>query len=287
VIASRTGLAFALLLSASACMRAAPGPGAIAAAPAADSATTLLWRMDENGGPDVGDSGVHGLDGTAGQDTGVEFGRYGNARVFTESIESFVYLPYDPALDTPHSLTVEAWIYVREFGNFEDTPIAGRWTELANEQSWLFSIVGAQVDFPLANYQSPGHHRSLAILGTRGHLMFSLQPEEAGPPETFFSTHTLELERWTHVAATYDRQVVRFYVDGRLDSQFAHGGRIRLTRAPLLVGNSFDTRWLTDFGGSVRVGGSADRTPYYAFRGSIDELRISGVARTDFGRAAR
>jgi hypothetical protein len=37
----------------------------------------------------------------------------------------------------------------------------------------------------------------------------------------------------------------------------------------------------------VRVGGSADRTPYYACRGSIDELRISGVARTDFGRAAR
>jgi hypothetical protein len=50
----------------------------------------------------------------------------------------------------------------------------------------------------------------------------------------------------------------------------------------LLIGNYLDPHWLTDFGDQLRVGGAADRNPYYAFEGMIDELRISNVARDAF-----
>jgi hypothetical protein len=112
--------------------------------------------------------------------------------------------------------------------------------------------------------------------------MFVLQPANAGAPQTYFSTQPVELSRWTHVAVTFDSEVVRFYIDGRLDSQFAFQGEIRPSPAPILIGNYFDTRWLTDFGGEMRVGGAVDRQPYYALEGLIDELRLSSTARTEF-----
>jgi hypothetical protein len=90
----------------------------------------------------------------------------------------------------------------------------------------------------------------------------------------------VELNQWTHVAASYDGRVVNFYLDDRLDSQYAFEGEIRASHAPLLIGNYFDTRWLTDFGGELRVGSGVDREPYYALEGLLDEVRISSSART-------
>lgn len=278
------GLALVLLGAGLSCMRAAPprdtrqdGPEILA-----DSVTIGLWRMDEAGGDRIEDAGPARLEGTSGHDTRGDFGRVRGARVFTKSIESFVYVPYSPALESPDSMSVEAWIYPYSFTVYEDSPIAGRWTELANEQSWLFSIVGQKILSTSPSLLSPGYHLPLVTLGRRGHLMFAIQSQDAGLPGTYFSTSEIELNRWTHVAATLDGQVLRLYVNGRLDAQYALASRIRETHAPLLVGNYFDTRWLTDFGGTLRVGSAVDRTPYYAFDGLIDELRLSRTARREF-----
>ena len=124
----------------------------------------------------------------------------------------------------------------------------------------------------------------LALTGLfdRTRLLFAFQPLDANLPQSFLSNEALELERWTHVAVTFDGEVVRLWIDGRLDSQFASRGRIRGTQAPLLIGNYFDVRRLSDFGGNLTLDPGADRNPYYAFQGTIDELRISSVAREDF-----
>jgi hypothetical protein len=112
--------------------------------------------------------------------------------------------------------------------------------------------------------------------------MFVFQPGDAGAPRAFFSLSPIELQRWTHVAVTFDGQVVRFFLDGQPDGTFATAGTIRPSQAPLLVGNYFDTRFLTDFGGDLRQGTTTDPSPWYAFDGGIDELRLSSVARTSF-----
>jgi hypothetical protein len=238
-------------------------------------------RIASEGGSDVS--------GTAGTDTRPDLGRVGGARRFTRAIDSFIWAGYQPALLASEALTVEAWIRMEAFGQYEDTPIASRWNPFNADQSWLLAVGGLNILPPLATLPGPGHHDDLLPAGFQSRslakLMFAYQPQRAGPPRAFFSNEKIELNRWTHVAATFDSKVVRLYINGQLDSQFAVSDGIRASTAPLLVGNLVDPRSLTSFGGELRVGPEVDRNPYYAFEGLIDELRLSNVARLEFPNA--
>jgi len=251
-------------------------------APGADSITIALWHLDETGGARAADSGPFRLDAVSGIDTRPDFGRFRGARAFGQSLDSFVYAPYNPEFDSGGSFTIEAWIQPTAFGDYEDTPIAGRWTPLANQQSWLLSLVGRRLTPPGVAVASPGDHDGLVRQGRYGALMFAFVPADAGLPRAFFSNRLIELNRWTHVAATSDGAVVRLYIDGLLDAQFATTGRIRSTEAPLILGNYFDPRRLTDFGGDLRNDATLDPHPYYAYQGLIDEVRLSSGARSRF-----
>src|SRR5206468_10615527 len=110
-------------------------------------------------------------------------------------------------------------------------------------------------------------------------------PVDPGPPLVYYSTSEIPPRRWTHVAVTHDGSVVRFWVNGQLDAQFATRSTIRDGLAPLLVGNYFDTRKLSDFSGDLKVGPRVTHPPVYAFLGAIDELRVSSQARDSFGLA--
>jgi hypothetical protein len=279
-------LAIPLMLS---CMRAGGRPPDLRqSAPAVDSVTVALWRFDEAAGVRCADAGPFRIAATAGSGTRVSYGRFGSAREFTRVIDSFVYTPDDPVFDPRAGLTVEAWVLAHAFGQYEDTPIAARWTQEGSQQSWLFGIVGGKARPPAARLASPGFHDALVVGGQSGQLLFAFQPQDASQPRAFVSTQRLPLERWTHVAVSYDGQVVRFFVDGRPDAQYATLARIQASAAPLLVGNYFDTRRLTSFSGELRMEPGGDDNPYYAFEGLIDELRVSNAARSEFpGTGAR
>lgn len=254
--------------------------------PAPDSITVALWHMDETAGTTIADAGPFRLAGTSGLDARAEFGRFGGSRSFQRSIQSFVFVPQNPVLIPRTGFTCEAWIYPDDYGPYEDTPIAGCWYEEADHQSWLFSLCGRGARGPQARLQSPGYHWDFVPSGNPGRLLFAFQPEEAGQARAFLSLRTVPVERWTHVAVTFDGTVVKFYIDGLLDSQYAFHGRIRTSGAPLLIGNYFDVRQLTGFGGGLRAE-LVDQNPYYAFQGNIDELRISSLARLDFSYGQR
>jgi len=270
----------AAILAAS-CAHHAAGPADPRRGTLVDSVTTSLWRFDEPAGVRCMDSGPFRIDMTAGNGTHASYGRIGSAREFSRAIDSFVYTPYNPVYDVSAEITVEAWVYPHAFGQYELTPIAARWTEEGNTRSWLFGIVGAKMVPPLANLASPGYFTTLVVNGRQGQLVFTFQPADAGRERTCFSAQHLTLERWAHVAVSFDGAVVRFFIDGALDAQYAIQGRIQPSRAPLLIGNYFDTRRLTAFSGELRLA-SGDDNPYYAFEGLIDELRISSAARREF-----
>jgi hypothetical protein len=275
------------------CAHGGPATGAHAAgkgndaasAPAADSVTIALWRMDETAGTRVADSGPFRLEGVAGLDTRTSFGRYGRARVFTRSIDSFAQVPWNPELEAPDGFTIEAWIWLNSYGTWEDTPIAGRWFGSTGDRSWLFSVVGQSFRPPFAPAVSPGDHSDLVGLASNGLLMFAFLPEDAGSPRPYYSSRPIELQRWTHVAATFDGSVVRLWIDGVLDAQYASVGHLRASQAPLQIGNAIDPRFLSSFGGDLRADPARLSNPFYAFDGMIDELRLSSAARTDFGSA--
>lgn len=278
--ARRALAAAALAVACGACAHGGGAPGARAgSAPLrADSITIGLWHLDESGGATCADDGPHSMRGTAGIDTRTDFGRFGNAREFTPSAESWVFVPYDPSMNTAH-LTVEAWIRPTAYGIAEDTPIAGRWSEYAGEQSWLLSLVGLQRNRRLTDLTLPGYHENFVTEANAMHLMFTFQPLQPGPPLTYFSTAQIALDRWSHVVVSHDGAVVRFWIDGQLDAQFATRSGIRDGSAPLLIGNYFDTRLLTGFSGDLRLGGRIAYSPVYAFQGTIDEVRLSSEAR--------
>ena len=285
--AIRALAALLALASCVSCMHAGAGGGLSTDAlpPAADSVSVGLWRFDEQVGVRCHDAGPFRLETTAGPGTRTGYGRFGNSREFTRVIDSFAFAPYNPVMDPPGSFTVEAWVFPHAFGQYEDTPIASRWTQEGNQQSWLFGIVGSQLKPPAARLPSPGFHDVLVLNGRVGQLIFAFQPADASQQRSFVSSQSLQIDRWTHVAVSYDGQVVRFFFDGLLDSQYATVGRIQPSIAPLLVGNYFDVRRLTSFSGELRMEIGGDDNPYYAFEGLIDELRISNAARTDFSGA--
>jgi hypothetical protein len=277
------------LLAFAACAKNARKPDVTADTPGtpADSATVALWRLDETGGTHAADSGPSRLDAVAGPDTRTIFGRFRGARLFTRSANSFLYVPYSPLLDSQAALSLEAWVAPNAYTPYEDSPIATRWSPTTSEHSWMFSIVGTNLPARLrpdefGSGTGPAWHQEFVQGVPAGRLLFVFQPEDAGAPRVFYSLSTIELQRWTHVAVTFDGQVVRFFVNGQPDGTFATAGRIRASQAPLLVGNFFDSRFLTDFGGDLRQGPTTDSVPWYALDGGIDELRLSRSARTEF-----
>jgi len=281
------GLAPALalgLLALAACARSPRAPDVTSGRPGTpvDSATVALWRLDETGGTRAADAGPSRLDAVAGLDTRTIFGRFRGARLFTSSVNSFLYVPYSPLLELPSALTIEAWVAPNSYSDFEDATIAARWSPATTDRSWIFAIVGIRRSPIVTGLTSPGWHEDFVQGARLGRLLFVFQPEEAGAARAFVSLSAVELQRWTHVAVTFDGEVVRFWMDGQPEGTFATPGRVRASEAPLLVGNFFDTRFLTDFGGDLRQGPASDSTPWYALDGGLDELRISNVARTEF-----
>ncbi len=292
---ARIGIIAALALACGACAHNGSATGGRPAAserpanraPDVDSVTVGLWHLDETGGAHVTDAGPKILDGTAGLETRTDFGRFGRARLFTRALDSFVLIPYSPALETRAGFAIEAWVRLASLGAYEDTPIACRWVAQTADHSWVFSVTGRQLAPPIVTNASPGDHAALVRAGPAGLLMFAFQPEEAGAPRVYFSTQPLELDRWIHVAATYDGAVVRLWLNGDLDAQYASPGRIRPSQAPLEMGNALDPRILSTFGGDLRAMLARDPTPYYAFEGAIDEVRLSSVARERFESVRR
>lgn len=244
-----------------------------AAPPAPDSATIALWHMDENGGTHVADAGPFRLDALAGLDTRTDFGRFHSARVFRLATDSFLYATFNPVMNVTGPFTVEAWINTDDV-QVDFQTIAARWTPTPNEQSWVLGVTGSRTPTGWL----------ATVLGdvSAQRLLFGYMPAGAGGERGYASNNPLPVGRWVHVAASVDGEIVRMYVDGRLDAQYVNTRTVRSSPAPLTIGNALETRHLTDFGGDLRVDMNASITQAYPFVGSIDELRLSSGARKHF-----
>ena len=279
----------ALALSCSACAKHGPSPAgappAHAGPPTADSVTVGLWHLDERSATYVSDASPFRLSGTAGPDTRVEFGRYKGARAFLGSAQSFVFVPYNPVMESPRGFTVEAWVYLNDYSRYELSGIAMRWSPVPNEQSWLLGVVGRKLAPPTIATPSAGWFDEEVATLQSGHLVFAFRPEQAAGTQSFASTAVIPTGRWVHVAASVDGEVVRISIDGRLDVQVAIANGIRRSSAPLVVGNALDPRRLTEFGSDLRQDPATVPLPFYALNGLVDELRLSNVARSYFESA--
>jgi hypothetical protein len=157
----------------------------------------------------------------------------------------------DANFDVQH-ITVEAWMNVETVNLDPCCTFAGVLTWGRNgDASWEFGVVGVPAGGPI-EYVYPffkinwGKNESRSMLSSHAH----------------FDIHT-----WKHVAATYDGETARIYVNGQLideevwDVPISAGGE----GAHMSVGNNFP-------GGNEYFGGLLDEVRVWDFARSAEEL---------------
>jgi hypothetical protein len=98
--------------------------------------------------------------------------------------------------------------------------------------------------------------------GKIGNYFYNVNP--AGYHE---SKKDIKAGTWTHIAVTYDGKEKVFYINGEEDSKVSATGKIQMTDDSLGIA------------AEVRIPSRGDANQRY-YKGIIDEVRISDIART-------
>lgn len=151
---------------------------------------------------------------------------------------NYVSIPDAAALDLTNQFTLEAWVYPQQFSG-QDRAIISKVGGSGGDNGYQF---GFSSDGKLwMNFNSPGQN-----WGTANSV----------------STTPLDiLNRWTHVAATYDNDTMRLYVNGQLAAS-----------------NTIGARAVINSTSSLRISGDDNNHVY--FDGLIDEVRVWNIARS-------
>jgi len=160
----------------------------------------------------------------------------GHALRFDRNDHLEVFIPSSRSLDiSDNTITIECWINFPDPG---DSPI---------------SIIAAKGGAA----QSGSWKTRVNVEG-----LFQVRFMVNGQGTGWFGTGNVEANAWTHVAATYDGQNIRTYVDGELQSTTNYQGNIDASDEPLRFGRR-------------------DAQDANFFQGFIDEFRIWDSARSE------
>lgn len=167
---------------------------------------------------------------------------------FQTGIETAVEVPYDAAMVPPTGLTVEAWV------TYDDSTIPSGgwyWPTIARQNiapqhtSWLLRVGAATSSARVVECIVEGPNAALYTLSW---------PFTAGA-----------LSTWTHLAFTFDGQVMNLYANGALAATRTLPSAFRVV----------------DNGGILRIGnGDASAPGHEAWNGLIDELRVWPMPRS-------
>jgi hypothetical protein len=167
-----------------------------------------------------------GNGGTISNATWTTAGKFGNALLFN-GVNALVTIPDSPLLRLTTGMTLEAWVNpVTVDRNWRDVVYKG------NDNYYLEAMSARNPAAPVGG-------------GTFG--------------ETW-GTAALAANTWAHIAATYDKAMLRLYVNGVQVGSRARTGNIATSANPLQIGGD------TFFG--------------QYFRGTIDEVRVYNAALT-------
>jgi len=128
----------------------------------------------------------------------------------------------------------------------------------------------------VAQWRVSGNQRSFMLSLRDGRLVFRLSPDGAySRVASVTSKRRIEAGRWHHVAATWDGEVMRVYIDGRIDPATARIARVFESSAGILLGRYETGYFYTGLLDDVRI---------YARALSPDEIRSHATARPEGGK---
>jgi len=176
----------------------------------ADEALVGYWGFEEGEGTDAEDLSGAGNDGVIVGDAEWKPGKVGTALAFERAGEINVQIVDSETIDISEQITMSAWIKPSEIY------IGDVWQErnciIAKRRAYYLDI---------------------SETGNLACYMYNVQPQEWLLGETDL---TGLLGTWIHVAATYDGQEQRLYVNGKLDVAVKKTGSIAVNEDPLAIG---------------------------------------------------
>jgi hypothetical protein len=178
-----------------------------------DKALMLYFTFDEDDGGKVKDVSGNNIEGTLEGAVWSKNGKIGGA-VHLEDSEKFVEVDAVPELDITDELTIQGWFFPEESQG--DSNLMGR-RSAANVGGyclqWSAQFTGA-----------PQIETWINIGGWQG----SRNKQTIKP----------KLEQWHHVSSTYDGDMIRQYIDGKLDVEFGPAGDINSIDVVFRIGKA-------------------------------------------------
>ncbi|MCP4607809.1 MAG: LamG domain-containing protein [Planctomycetes bacterium] len=164
------------------------------------------WNFDEGSGTTAFDSSGNGLDGTLTGDPQWVLGQIGGALEFDG--DDSVEIPHSPLLSLTDEITITAWTYMNANASGEMAIVSkGGWG--ANDLPYeLTEEAGSIIYWQF--YDDAGRD--------------DCQPQS--PP----------IEEWHHLAATYDGQIFKCYIDGELADEAVYAGTMPENTASVTIG---------------------------------------------------
>jgi len=149
-----------------------------------------------------------------------------------------VEVPHSDALE-PRDITLEAWVKLDHYPQDGDSR---RWIVNKNDDEWI-----------------DGHY-ALNTQGDRVGAYLNIGGGQDNSLDAWSEEGVLTLDRWHHLAMTYDGEFLRVYADGRQVAEEQIGRPRTLGTGPLAIGRRQDQ--------------------YNSFEGLIDEVRVYDRALT-------
>jgi len=105
-----------------------------------------------------------------------------------------------PALFDTNNITLEMWYYPTSITNF----------------SWIAGKLGHFTGPPYCSYAM--------YIDSYGHVGFEIGDTSTNKDYMAYSSSTVSVKKWVHIAATYDGKLIKLYLNGVLESQTAYSG---------------------------------------------------------------
>jgi hypothetical protein len=170
-----------------------------------------MWLFDEEDTEIVEDVSGNGNDGNIFGSPEWDEGKFGTLAMVYDGIDDYVEIP-NFSEQVKDGFTVTFWL-----------------SKINQDQDnrWLFGKYSGW---------SPGSTSFLIFKdeGNRNVLYFAIQGEKTGPASCTYSA--LEYEKWNHIATTYDKSVMKLYINGTQVATKAFTEKVSSSGEPWYIG---------------------------------------------------